>query len=432
MTALSVIGPLSRLAPLLLLLGALIFLALNRHSRNEVGNYKSEIWADKAGYYVYLPATFIHGFSAASMPDGIDSITGNGFRLNLRSDRIITKYSAGVAMMQLPFFSVAHIVAVVTAYEPDGFSLPYHKAIDIAAAWWSFVGMLALFFAIRGFFSIPVAALTILLILGGSNLMFYSVIETGMSHVYSFALMSMLAWLSVRTVRSGTKVWTPVVFGLLGGMVVAVRPVNVLILPALLLFFPWSVLRSRPWHFWLKCIAAALVMLLPQLVYWNYLIGSPLHYSYGDEGFSNWHAPRLLSIWFSPHNGLLPYSPVIIVAMAGVYLMWRSRKRWQALFLTGHFLMLSYVFASWWMWTYGCGLGSRPFVEYLPFLALPVAYAVDYVHAVFPRPLAIVSVMGMVLLIAVVQKLTFSFGLCWFWDDWDWNAYFAMLTGPTK
>ena len=428
----STIGPVNPLVPMVLLLGVLIFLSLNRHSRNETGNYKSEIWADKAGYYVYLPATFIHGFSAASMPDGIDVRTGDGFHLDVEQDMIITKYTSGVAMMQLPFFLAAHLVAMRTEYDANGFSLPYHKAIDVAAAWWAFIGMLALFGVLKDLFSAQVAVFTVLLLFGGSNLLYYSVIETGMSHVYSFSLMSMLAWLSVRTAHSGSAAWTPWVFGVLGGLVVAVRPVNALMLPALLLFFPWSEVRAQPLHFWLKGILAAVLMLLPQLAYWNHLTGSPLHYSYGEEGFSNWSAPQLLSIWFAPHNGLMPYSPVVAVALVGIFLMCRSRQRWKAAFITGHFLLLSYVFASWWMWTYGCGLGSRPFVEYLPFLSLPLAHVVAYAHKMFPRPLALILTIGMPILIIVAQKLTFSFGLCWYWDDWDWNAYFALLTGPTK
>jgi hypothetical protein len=432
MTVWSAIGPVYRLVPMVLLLGALIFLSLNRHSRNETGNYKSEIWADKAGYYVYLPATFIHGFSATSMPDGIDVLTGDGFHLDMEKDVVITKYTAGVAMMQLPFFLAAHLVALRTDQVADGFSLPYHKAIDVAAAWWAFFGMMALFGALRGFFTVQVAAFTVLLLFGGSNLLYYSVIETGMSHVYSFALMSMLIWLSVRITRCGFNVWIPWVFGMLGGLVVAVRPVNALMLPALLLFLPWSVIRGLPWHFWSKCIVAAVLMLLPQLAYWNHVAGSPLHYSYGDEAFSNWSAPRLLSIWFAPHNGLVPYSPVVVVALAGIFLMWRSRQKTNAVLLTAHFLLLSYVFSSWWMWTYGCGLGSRPFVEYLPFLALPLAHVVNHSFSNFSRPLPLVMTIAMLVLIVLAQKLTFSFGLCWYWDDWDWNAYFALLTGPTK
>jgi hypothetical protein len=65
----------------ILILGVFIFLTLNRHSRTGVFTYQSEIWADKAGYYVYLPSLFIYGFDASSFPDSIDVKTGDGFHL---------------------------------------------------------------------------------------------------------------------------------------------------------------------------------------------------------------------------------------------------------------------------------------------------------------------------------------------------------------
>ena len=40
-----------------------LFLTFNKHSKSGYYNYHSEIWADKAGYYVYLPAVFKFNFN---------------------------------------------------------------------------------------------------------------------------------------------------------------------------------------------------------------------------------------------------------------------------------------------------------------------------------------------------------------------------------
>ena len=41
----------------LILLTSLIFLTLDRHNHyGYLDDYRSELWADKAGYYIYLPA----------------------------------------------------------------------------------------------------------------------------------------------------------------------------------------------------------------------------------------------------------------------------------------------------------------------------------------------------------------------------------------
>jgi len=50
-----------------------VFLTLNRHSRTGIQNYHSEIWADKAGYYIYLPSFFIYNFDGKKLPKIIDN-----------------------------------------------------------------------------------------------------------------------------------------------------------------------------------------------------------------------------------------------------------------------------------------------------------------------------------------------------------------------
>lgn len=86
--------------------GAMLFLAMNRHSRSGLFNYHSEIWGDKAGYYVYLPAALKYGFDPAAFPDSMDVKTGYGFRLDSAQGTVVTKYFYGTALMQLPFYLV--------------------------------------------------------------------------------------------------------------------------------------------------------------------------------------------------------------------------------------------------------------------------------------------------------------------------------------
>ena len=129
---------------LFLFLGFTIFLSLNRHSRSGIQNYHSEIWADKAGYYIYLPSLLIYNFHTERMPTEIDKKTGNGFFIE--DGKIITKYTYGVALLQAPFFIVCHGVSKLFGFNDDGFSLPYHKAINISEVIYSFFSFLLLYF----------------------------------------------------------------------------------------------------------------------------------------------------------------------------------------------------------------------------------------------------------------------------------------------
>ena len=63
----------------ILLYGLLCLLSLNRHSQAKLNTYHAELWADKAGYNVYLPALFIYNFDSKQLPPKLEANTGNGF-----------------------------------------------------------------------------------------------------------------------------------------------------------------------------------------------------------------------------------------------------------------------------------------------------------------------------------------------------------------
>ena len=113
--------------------GITLFLTFNKHSKSGYFNYHSEIWSDKAGYYVYLPAALNYNFNANNFPDSIDIKTGHGFRLDKANGKVVTKYTYGVALMQLPFFCMAKLLAEPLNMKNNGFSPIYHWSINIAS-----------------------------------------------------------------------------------------------------------------------------------------------------------------------------------------------------------------------------------------------------------------------------------------------------------
>lgn len=414
---------------LVLLIGS-IFLTLNRHNRNHIQTYQSEIWADRAGYHVYLPALFIYGFDARAMPDSIDKKTGHGF-VNTDEGKISTKYTCGVAMLQAPFFLVAHMMTSQLGYADDGFSLPYHKAIDIAAVFYGLLGLVILYRYLLLEFSIVVAYLTCTLVFAGTGVFYYMFIDAGMSHIYSFALMSGLMYVTRRCSNDGYDRKSIMISAVLVALIVLVRPINLLLVAVIVPFIPWRVLWSDHRYALVASAIIGILIVVPQLLYWQYQTGEVLTYSYGSEGFSNWRGPKILEIWFAPHNGLLTYAPVFGMCLVGIALMFRKQPT-QAIVIALHFGLVSYVFASWWSWTYGCGFGSRPYVEYMAIMAMPLGHVVHF--TVHSRSINFRSALFilMAILILWTQKLIFSYGHCWFWNDWDWSAFGKLLFGPTK
>ena len=166
-----------RPASLILLAGILLFLTFNRHSRSGIQTYHSEIWGDKAGYYVYLPAAFLYSFDAARFPQEIDSLTGNGFQLDREDHRVLTKYTCGVAVMMTPFFLTTHAIASLFNALNDGFSAPYHRMIDVAAIFYLMAGFLLWYHVLRRYFTQTVAILTIATLFLGTGLYYYAIDE---------------------------------------------------------------------------------------------------------------------------------------------------------------------------------------------------------------------------------------------------------------
>src|SRR5690554_3952639 len=154
----------------LLILIVLALLINNRHRKTGTFNWMTPLWADQAGYYVYLPALFIYDFNASQFPEGIVDQTGDGFELDHNANKVITRYSNGVAIMQAPFFLAIHAVAGILEQPRDGFSGIYHKVPNIAALFYAVIGLFFLWLFLRHYFNQQTTAITLLLLFWGTNL----------------------------------------------------------------------------------------------------------------------------------------------------------------------------------------------------------------------------------------------------------------------
>ena len=100
----------------------------------------TEFFADKAMYYVYLPATFIYRWDLKKFPEKIDEKT-RGFTLHYKNDKLIIKATYGVALMLTPFFIPVHVIAKVFHLEPDGVSVFYQEMMTIPGIFYVILGL---------------------------------------------------------------------------------------------------------------------------------------------------------------------------------------------------------------------------------------------------------------------------------------------------
>jgi hypothetical protein len=168
-------------------------------------------------------------------------------------------------------------------------------------------------------------------------------------------------------------------------------------------------------------IPILLLVFAPQLVYWKHTTGNLLWYSYGDEGFSNWLAPKMFSVLFSPQNGLFLYTPLMFLIVWGMWLHWHhhSAGRWMNPITL---LVATYIFGSWWAWWFGGAFGHRCYVEYFTLMTLPLGFALQRMLAsrLFLRYAAFII---LAVLVVLNIRLSHIYGGMWDGPDWSFVDY---------
>lgn len=412
-------------------LGLIFFkLTIKEHAIKKPFNYHSEIWADKASYYVYLPATFYYNFNPKEFPYAIDSLTGQGFKYE--NNKIKTKVTYGVALLQSPFFIAAHSLSGFMNNKTDGFSIIYHRSIDIAAIFYFILGLIFIYKFLLFYFQKIIALTSTLIVAVGTNLYYYAIDEPGMSHIYSFALAALFFYLIKRSnfLKNGSLLKT-IGISLVFSVLVLIRPTNILFG---LFYFIFDIQTLEDISVRFKRLLKrdiiipfsiiVFIVFLPQFMYWKYLSGSYLTYSYGEESF-NFLDPEFIKYLFSARSGFFPYAPIMTLVIIAPFLS--SRFRRNTIYTASIFLIVLYIFSSWYDWTYGCSFGARGMVEYAPYFSFSLAVCIHYLS----KNGFLIKVLGgviILLFIGINLSLSNSFDKCFFGQgDWDWKEYKSLL-----
>ena len=125
----------------------LVAVAFGYSQRQVSRGTEAVIGWDVSGYYLYLPAIFIHHdlkelrFHEQLLREyGPTPDFQQAFR-HQASGHYVMKYTAGMAVQYLPFFLVAHALAKPLGYPADGFSHPYQLAILAGSVLMAVVGL---------------------------------------------------------------------------------------------------------------------------------------------------------------------------------------------------------------------------------------------------------------------------------------------------
>lgn len=405
----------------------------------DTGRADLPIRSDGFSYYVYLPSWFI--FHDPSLSATARDCCGGDFPAYTAivrwpdTRRWVNAHPIGVAIMQAPFFAVAHALTRWTNLSPDGFTFYYQHASGLSGTFWIIAGLWVLRGLLGRHFSDGVTAVTLLTLLLGTNLYHYATFDSTYSHPYAFFLFAAFLDLTDRWhARPDTR--RAILLGVVAGLVVLVRHTNVLVLLVFPLFgvTGWrsfgarvAVLRTHARPLAIAALVAAIVV-APQLAIYYAATGRLLVSSYGELGF-NWGSPHILGVLFSVQKGLFLWSPLLLAACVGLVLLARSSNPARGFVLPGVivFALDTYLIASWWDWQFGGSYGHRGFVDVLPLFALGLAAFYTWAGANPIRRAATSVLVACLVSLSVFQMLQYWNGVLPF-NDVTWDQYRAIFT----
>ena len=344
---------------------------------------------DVKSYYAYLPAVFIYNdLSLEFLDEDPEKFGDLIWPVTTPTGKRALITTMGMSVLYSPFFFLAHAYASLTGWEADGYSIPYRFALNFSTLFYLLAGLYFLKKVLLRYFSPGITTFTLVAVVMGTNLLYYATHEAAMTHGYSFALIALFLYMTIRFYDRPGSVRQLMLLGFLAGFITLVRPTNIIIL---LLFFLWDVdsisaLRNRIGYYLRKPKLVGIMALffilawVPQFIYWKQVSGMFFYYTYGEEGGGFfWHNPQIVNILISYKKGWFVYTPLMLLAFAGIFLLpWRLKGLPNA--LRGAFLPILvfkllniYILSSWWAWWFGGGFGLRAFIDSYAIMALPLA-----------------------------------------------------------
>jgi hypothetical protein len=255
----------------------------------------------------------------------IEPVTETGLRRNFGT--------IGSALLWMPFYAAAdagvRLARAMGSNVPaDGYSAPYISAVCIGSAVYGLLALLLAWCAARRVLEtagLPQgrhAALAAAAGGLGTPLLFYMYVSPGFAHATSaFAVAAfVLAWLVVR------KRWSLpglAVLGALAGVMAMVREQDAFVGVGPAIDFAWHVVRERRWRAAGRALAgaaAAAVVYLPQAAAYLTLNGR-IGPSRLVSRKMTWTSPHAAGVVFSPEHGLFFWTPLALLAAAGLILL---------------------------------------------------------------------------------------------------------------
>jgi hypothetical protein len=403
---------------------------------------------DGVGYYAYVRAPLIdHNLNFE--PDYISANTS--FRearldefgrpksmFRTPTGHLENHFTVGPAILWSPFLVLTHggvLLARALGFQvaADGFSAPYRIAMAFGTAFWAFLGLLLAFRVARQYAGDMWACLATIAIWWASSLPVYMYFNPAWSHAHSAFAVSLFLWYWHRTRDHRTPAqWC--VLALTAGLMLNVYYANAMLLTVLVVeaarqylaaarssqSAPPSVTISQLFVRHLLFMAVVAGSLLPTFITRYIVYGSPFQTGYGAVQNWAWRSPYFLAVLFSPDHGLFSWTPLLLLATAGLVLFkWQEPRVGTPLLAAA---LSFYLFIACYPdWAGISSFGNRFFVSLTPLFVIGLSVLLQRVAILFQNQRVAVSTLSLILAVFIVWNLAFVF---------QWGEHLIPPRGP--
>ena len=325
----------------------------------------------------------------------------------------LDQYGIGEAVLLSPFFAAGYALAVVTNQPRGGFSWPFEATANAAGLVYMLLGLALTASVLKRWFSRRTVGITVVALTFGAAVFDYATFEPTISHVYSFFAVALVLRLTV-WVWERPRLAGAVALGAALGLLGLIRLTNLTLVVFCLLVGVERLgdlgkrgraLLSRPGLVGAG-VGVCLLTLLPQSAYWHRITGAWLTNPYRGPGeHLDLLHPHLVGVLFSVRKGLFFWTPLLVLAVAGLPFLRRTAR---PLFLGAivYLPIAIWVTASWSIWWYGVSFGMRGLVDELPVFALGLAALLEVARGAVAQR-ALITAVGLTTVIAVHGLLAY-------------------------
>jgi len=350
------------------------------------------VYSDGVGDYAWVRTVFMDGDLDCSnefsyfvdlfkRKYGWPDATNDLYPVKTKTGLQANKYPIGSAILWSPFFLLGHGFTIVmnsigvTDYPTDGYSKPYIFFVSLGSAIYGFLALLLSFYLVRRYYSEKLAFVSTLAIWFASSIPVYMYLYPSMPHNTGFFTVSIFLYYFLTTYGDKRKSrWA--VLGALGGLMMLTRMESfvLLFLPMIELLYihrgRYVQLFSREYVARLGFYSlSAFLVFLPQMMVWQHVFGKFFLNPYSEmnrlvkiekalrfggtlpegghqavSGLSSFlqfiSHPDFHATLVGSSYGIFTWTPILFLAFAGVFFIYRKNKYLFFINLAGAILLV--------------------------------------------------------------------------------------------